>query len=187
MKDPGADQKLKRIVSELGIESRQVEVSVLKKAKLTDVMALVRELGAAGAPTVKISAPARGDLPKEVVVTPQNKLSGKPADCSLVVMISDNFAVDVWNVKGAGAARRHTKGQAGPDVSLAGETMTKELKKCDSKIAFFSSHGSLDWEYAHIMGGALVTKDGEKKLESIVLLDEVPTPGKPVEGLASEK
>ncbi len=179
LKDTGGPQKLKQIVSELPIKGKEVDLVVIKKAKLSDVTAVISELGAAGAPTVKVKADARGDLPKELIVTPQSKLSGVPAGCSVVTFITDKFETDVWTI-GGGTAKKHVKGFAGPDLSNAGESIKKDIKKCESKIAFFTAADGLEWEIAHLAGGALRVNDEEKKIESLVLLVEAPVPGRPV-------
>jgi hypothetical protein len=179
MKEAGGPEKLKKIVGELPIQGKQVELAVIKKAKLVDVAAVVRELGAAGAPSVKVKADSRGDLPKEIVVVPESKLSGESAGCSVVVFITDKFETDVWSISG-GTAKKHVKGFAGPDLSNAGESIKKDLAKCDSKVAFFTAAESLDWEIAHLAAGALRVSDDTKKIESLVLLNEAPVPGRPV-------
>lgn len=183
LKEQDGPAKLKKIVSELPIKGKEVDLVVLKNAKMTDVMAVVRELGAAGAPSIKVkSAEGRGDLPKEFSIVAQSKLADKPAACSVVAMISKNLATDVWAISG-GTGKRHVKGFAGPDLSNTGETLQKVLKKCDSKIAFFSADDTLGWEMAHMMGGAILANDEEKKITTLVLLDEVPVPGRPIKGL----
>lgn len=181
-KKKGGPEKLAKDVAELPINGGQVPLKVEKKSALLDVVALVKELGANGAPTVKITADARGDLPKELVVVPQSKLVGKPPPCSIVATILKSYETEVWTIKGS-RALKGPKGLAGPDMSMAGDTLSKELKKCDSKYAFFSADESLTWEYAHMIAGAIVAADKDKKIEHLVLLDEVPVPGREVKGL----
>ncbi len=182
LKEQDAANRLKKIVGELPIQGKEVQLLVLKKAKIPDVFALVREIGASQATSIRIkAAEGRGDLPKEFVIYPQAKLKDKPAACSIVGMVSKNLATDIWAVKG-GTGKRHVKGFAGPDLSNTGETLQKMLKKCDSKVAFFSADDSLDWELAHMIGGAILANDTEKKISTLVLLDEVPVPGRPVKG-----
>jgi hypothetical protein len=182
LKEQDGPAKLKKVVSELPINGKEVPLVILKKAKIPDVLAVVRELGAAGAPSVKVKVgEGRGDLPKEFSIVPQSKLTEKPQACAVVAMISKNLATDVWGIKG-GTGKRHVKGFAGPDLSNTGETLKKVLKKCDSKIAFFSADESLDWELAHMIGGAILANDEDKKITTLVLLDEAPVPGRPVKG-----
>lgn len=180
---PGGPEKLVKTVGELPIDGKEVPIKIEKNAKLTDVVALVRELGLKGAPTVKITAESRGDLPKEIVVVPQSKMSGAPPPCSVVAIITKTFETDVWSIKGT-TAKKGPKGFAGPDMSMAGETLAKELKGCDSKYAFFSADDTLSWTYAHMIAGAIRAADADKKIEHLVLLDEVPVPGRAVKDLA---
>jgi hypothetical protein len=182
LKEKDGPAKLKKVISELPIKGKEVPLVILKKAKIPDVLAVVKELGAAGAPSVKIKVgEGRGDLPKEFSIVPQGKLADKPPACAVVAMVSKNLATDVWAITG-GTGKRHVKGFAGPDLSNTGETLKKAIKKCDSKIAFFSADESLDWELAHMIGGAILANDEEKKLTTLVLLDEAPVPGRPVKG-----
>jgi biopolymer transport protein ExbD len=183
LKEQGGAEMLKAIVAELPVKGRDLELVVLKKAKVPDVVAAVRELGAAGAKSIKIKADARNDLPEVLPTVPLRGLGEKPPACSLVVMITAKLETDVWSL-GGGAAKMHKKGFAGPDLSNAGESIAKELKRCDSKYAFFAADSSLAWEHAHMAGGALLANDKDKKLAQLVLLtDEEPVPGRPIKGL----
>ncbi|NUP07380.1 MAG: biopolymer transporter ExbD [Polyangiaceae bacterium] len=175
----GGLAKLKKDVAELPIDGKEVPITIEKKAKLKDVVALVDALGEKGAPTVRITADSRGDLPKEIVVVPQAKMVGTPPPCSVVAIITKTFESDVWTIQGT-TAKKGPKGFAGPDMTLAGETLQKELKKCDSKYAFFSADDTLTWDYAHMIGGAIRAADADKKIEHLVLLSEVPVPGRAV-------
>ena len=179
MKENGGPEKLKKLVGALPIKGKEVDLVILKKAKVPDVMAVVHELGAAGAPTVKIKADGRDDLPKEFVIVPQSRLGEKPAGCSIAAMVNKDFSTAVWAIQG-GAGKKHSKGFAGPDLTLTGESIKKELKHCDSPVAFFSADDSLEWELAHNIGGTLLKADEEKKIKTLVLLDEVPVGGRPV-------
>lgn len=177
--EPGGDEKLKAAVAKLPIGGKQVEVTTLKKARTSDVVALVKALGEAGAPTVKVKTNGRDDLPKELILVPQKKLTEKPAACAIVVMVNKELATNVWTISG-GMGKRHAKGFAGPDLSNTSETLKKTIPKCDSSVAFLSSDGALDWELTHNLGGTLLNSDEEKKLKTLVLLDEPPVGGRPV-------
>ena len=128
---------------------------------------------------MKIKHDTRDDLPKELVVVPQSQFKDKPDPCSIVAIIAPKLETDVWNIGGA-LGKKHVKGFAGPDLSNAGETLQRDLKKCDSKVAFFTADESMGWELAHMIGGAIRIHDTEKKIEKLVLLDEVPVPGRAV-------
>jgi biopolymer transport protein ExbD len=180
LKEAGGPEKLARVVQALPIKGKEVTLVVLKNARAPDVVAVVRELGKAGAPTVRIKHETRPDLPKELVVVPQSQLKEAAPGCSIVAMITAKLETDVWNIGGGSTGKKHVKGFAGPDLSNAGETLQRDLKKCDSKIAFFSADESLEWEVAHMIGGAIMVNDTEKKIGKLVLLDEVPVAGRPV-------
>jgi len=180
LKEAGGPEKLASVVAALPIQGKEVTLVVLKNSNSADVVAVVRELGRAGAPTVRIRHETRPDLPKELVVVPQSQLKDTAPPCSIVAIITPKLETDVWNIGGGSTGKKHVKGFAGPDLSNAGETLQKDLKKCDSKIAFFSADDSLEWEVAHMIGGAIMVNDTEKKLEKLVLLDEVPVAGRPV-------
>jgi hypothetical protein len=179
LKEAGGPEKLASVVAALPIHGKEVTLVVLKKAKVPDVVAVVRELAKNGAPTVRIKHDTRDDLPKELVVVPQSQLKEKPDGCSVVAIIAPKLETDVWSIGGA-LGKKHVKGFAGPDLSNAGETLKRDLKKCDSKVAFFTADESMEWELAHMIGGAIMVNDTEKKIEKLVLLDEVPVPGRAV-------
>lgn len=184
MSDPDGPAKLKSIVAGLPIKGKGVTLAILKKAKTTDVVAVVNELGAAGAPTVTIKVgDTRKDLPSELVVTPRNQYTETPPACAVVGIITAKLETDIWAVQG-GTAKKHVKGMAGPDLSNAGESLQKDLKKCDAKVAFFTADDTHEWAVTHLIGGAIKVNDTEKKIEKLVLLDEVPVPGRPVKGLS---
>ena len=110
---------------------------------------------------------------------PLSKLTDKAPPCSVVAMVEKDISTSVWAVQG-GAGKKHDKGLAGPDLGNAGETLEKELKRCDSTIAFFSASPALSWELAHEIGGAVMVNDKEKKLKTLVFLEDAPVPGRPV-------
>lgn len=179
MKEKGGPEKLTRVVGELPIDGKQVDLVVLKKATTPDVVAVVVELGKAGAPTVNIKTEGREGLPKEIVVTPPGKVTD-PEGCSVTVMVLDDLSTAVWPLKGA-TGRKHRKGFAGPDLSNTAETITKEIEKCSSSVAYFSSDDSIPWQMAFNLAGTLLQADEEKKVQTLVLLPEAPVAGRKVE------
>ena len=179
LKENGGPEKLKRVIGDLKDKTKQIDLVVLKKAMVPDVIAVVHELGAVGVPSIKIKADGRDDLPKELIVIPQSKLTDKVAPCSVVAMVDKDLSTDVWAVQG-GAGRKHSKGFAGPDLTLTGDTLKKAFEKCESPVAFFSADESLEWELAHNIGGTMVKADATQKVKTLVLLDEIPVPGRAV-------
>jgi hypothetical protein len=58
----------------------------------------------------------------------------------------------------ARAPSRAPRASPAPTCRWRGDTLAKELKKCDSKYAFFSADESLPWEYGHMIAGAIVAR-----------------------------
>lgn len=178
MTEPNAAEKLTKLVKELPIEGKPVTLLVDKKAKIPYVAAVVTELGKAGAPKVILKTDGRDDMPKELSLTPQTRVSNPPA-CSEVAMVLKDFSTALWPLKG-GTARKQRKGQAGVDLSMTGSQITKDIEGCNSTYAFFSGEESIEWENAFNLGGAIVTSDEKKKIDTLVLLSQEPVAGRPV-------
>lgn len=178
LKDDAGKKKLHDIVAALPINGKEVTLIILQKAKVPDVTAVIHELGLAGAPTIRVSdGEARKDVPKELVITP--KVPDKVDGCAIVAMVEKDMSTAVWSIKG-GIGKKHDKGLAGPDLGNTGETLEKELKKCSSTVAFFAAAPTLNWELAHDIGGSVMVNDKEKKIATLVFLEEAPVPGREV-------
>ena len=171
-------EKLAQVVKDLPIEGKPVTLTVEKKAKTSYVAAVVTALGEAGAPKVTIKTDGRDDLPKEVAVTPEPRVAAPPA-CSLVATVRKELSTAVWPVKG-GTAKNQRKGFAGPDLTLTGEVVGKELERCDSTVAFFSGDDGVPWETAFNLAGTIVRADAKKRIDTLVLLREEPVAGRAV-------
>jgi biopolymer transport protein ExbD len=176
---PAGRKKLREIVAALPIKGEKVTITAIKKASVQDVFETTWELGKAGAPKVIIKTEARNDLPKELEVTPQSKITEADA-CSIVATVTKVADTGVWAFKG-GIGRRHRKGFAGPDLSNTGETIEKDLKRCKSDTAFFSAAYNMPWEHAFAMGGLIKKGDEDGKIAKLVLLGDEPVAGRKVE------
>lgn len=179
MSEPNAAEKLTKLVKALPIEGKPVTLIVEKKAKIPHVAAVVTELGKAGAPKVILKTDGRNDVPKELSITPESRVSSAPPPCSVATMVLKDFSTAVWPIRG-GTARKHSKGMAGPDLSNTGRQMEKDLEACDSTMAFFSTDEAVEWEAAYNLAGTLVLSDTKKKIDTLVLLSQVPVAGRPV-------
>ncbi|MFO0762091.1 MAG: biopolymer transporter ExbD [Byssovorax sp.] len=171
-------EKLAKAVKDLPINGAPVTLQAEKKAKTSHVAAVVAALGEAGAPKVIIKTDGRGDLPKEISVTPESRISSPPG-CSVTTTVLKDLSTAIWPVKGA-TAKRQRKGLAGPDLTHTGEEVTKEIAACDSTMAFFSSDDEVSWELAFNLAGTVVKADEKKKIDTLVLLREEPVAGRPV-------
>ncbi|MBK8251838.1 MAG: biopolymer transporter ExbD [Polyangiaceae bacterium] len=178
MQDPNAADKLTKLVKDLPIEGKPVTLLVEKKAKVAHVAAVVTELGKAGAPKVIIKTDGRNDVPKELNVVPEPRVSSPPP-CSIATMVLKDFSTAIWPIRG-GTARKHSKGMAGPDLSNTGQQVKKDIEACESSVAFFSSDESIDWELAFNLAGTVVVNDDKKKIDTLVLLSQIPVAGRPV-------
>ena len=170
--------KLAKIVKGLPINGNPVTIRADRKAKASHVSAVVEALGAAGAPKVTIKTDGRNDLPKELTVTPESRVTTAPA-CSNVVSVLKDFSTAVWSLKG-GLAKKQRKGLAGPDFSHTGETLEKSLAACDSSYAFFQGDDTVGWESIFNLAGTVQISDKKKRVDTLVLLHEDPVAGRPV-------
>lgn len=178
MKAQDAADKLAKIVKELPINNSPVTLLVDKKAKTPDVAAVVTELGVAGAPKVTLKTDGRDDLPKEIVVVPEGRISS-PAACAVSTMVMKDLSTAIWPFKG-GLGKRQRKGLAGPDLSQTGEQLTKEIAACSASVVFFSADEELPWEMAYNLAGTVLKSDEKKKIDTLVLVHTTPVAGRPV-------
>ena len=178
MADPQSVEKLAKVVKELPINGAPVTLIVEKKAKTPYVAAVVAALGEAGAPKVTIKTDGRDDLPKEITVTPEVRISALPA-CTVTTMVLKDLSTAIWPVKG-GTAKKQRKGMAGPDLSNTGEQITKDLAGCDSTMAVFSGDEAVPWENAFNLAGTALKADEKKKIDTLVLPREAPVAGRAV-------
>jgi biopolymer transport protein ExbD len=178
MQEQDAADKLAKLVKDMPINGQPVTLVVDKKAKIVHVAAVVTELGKAGAPKVVIKTEGRADVPKELSITPEPRVSSPPA-CSEAAMVLKDFSTALWPIKG-GTAKKQRKGFSGPDLSTTGEQLKKDLAGCDSTMAFFSSDETIEWQLAYNLAGTIVSSDEKKKIDTLVLLSQVPVAGRPV-------
>ena len=178
MADASGPEKLTKIVKELPIDGKPVTLQVEKKAKVSIAAAVVAALGDAGAPRVVIKTDGRNDLPTQLTVTPESRLTNVPG-CSVVATVLKDLSTAVWSYKGT-QAKKQRKGLAGPDLSHTGETLEKDLGACDSTTAFFSGDDSVGWESVFNLAGTVSVSDKKKRLETFVLLAEEPVAGRAV-------
>ena len=160
------------------MKGEPVTLTVDKKAKGAAVVAVIDELGAAGAPKVLVKTNGRGDLPKELTFTPQARVANAPG-CSLAVMVLKDLSTATWPIKG-GTGKRTRKGFAGPDLTHTSEALKKDIDACESKTAFVGSEAGVPWEDTFNLAATVLTSDEKKKIDTMVLLTEEPVAGRPV-------
>jgi hypothetical protein len=171
--------RLGDLVARLPIAGKPVEVQVSSKSSTSDVALLLGELGSKGAPSITVKTDGRGDLPKEIALVPEKRVQN-PDGCSIVAMVKEDLSTAVWPMKGDRMGSLHRKGLAGPDLTSTGEALVKDLKLCQSRTAFFAAASTLKWVMAFNIGALILKSDGDKKIDTLVLLSEEPVPGRPV-------
>jgi biopolymer transport protein ExbD len=174
--DATGPEKLVKIVKDLPINGKPVTVLADKKAKVSAVAAVVAALGDAGAPKVIVKTDGRNDLPKQIELTPESRVS-TPSGCSVVATILKDLSTAVWPAKG-GTAKKQRKGLAGPDLSHTSEQLEKDLASCDATSAFFSGDDTVGWESAFNLAGTVLNSDKKKHVDTLVLLREEPVAGR---------
>lgn len=181
--EPGAKEKIHKMVAALPLAGKEVTVLVEKEklaVPVEDMAVLIDELGKGGVGTVRVKAfKARNDVAKELVLTPVQQLKETPPPCSVVASVDKKLGSAVWPIKGGTAKRRET-GLGGPDLTLLAETLDKELKGCESTVVFFTAEGNIEWELAHNTGATLLAADSEKKVKQLVFIDPATEIGKEV-------
>jgi hypothetical protein len=171
-------EKLAEVIKGLPIDGKPVTLLVDRKAKTPLVAVVVTALGKAGAPKVMIKTDGRNDLPKEIGVTPETRVSSPPA-CAIASMVLKDLSTAIWPVKG-GLGKRQRKGLAGPDLTSTGDELKKEIAGCDSTMAFFSGEDTIPWELTFNLAGTVLTSDEKKKVDTLVLLHEAPVAGRAI-------
>ena len=159
-------------------EGVDVTVPVDRKAQLPWVIALIQEMNALGAKHVVIKTETRPEFPKELKFTPQAQVKN-PRPCSVVMVVREDRSTAVWKLSG-GTAMRRARGFAGPDLTTTAETLERFIKQCDESTAMFvSAQRPVEWGLAYDLAASAQKVDGAN-FDTIVLLEEEPTPGRPV-------
>ncbi|MCA9632320.1 MAG: hypothetical protein KC766_31925 [Myxococcales bacterium] len=157
------------------IDGKDVPLAVDRKAKLDWVMAMFDGLFKLGATHIVVKTETRPSFHASLSFTAQSKLTSAPA-CSIVATVLKDRGTAVWKLAG-GTATKRSKGFAGPDLSMTGETIEKRAAACkDSSNIFLSADEGIEWGLVYDLGAS--TKDLEKvKLDTFILLQERPVAG----------
>lgn len=161
------------------IDGKDVPLAVDRKAKLDWVMAMFESLGKLGASHIVVKTETRPTFHPTLSFTPQAKLTNAPT-CSVVATVLKDRGTAVWKLSG-GTASKRSKGFAGPDLSMTGETIERRAGACkDSTNIFLSADEGIEWGLVYDIGAS--TKELEKvKLDTFILLQTRPVAGHKVE------
>jgi len=177
----GATERLKTELEQHRsfLEKKEVRVAAERKVKPSYVGAMLAGLGAVGASRALIRTSTRGDLPPEVGFIAPDQARSAPS-CSVVAMILADRSTAVWHVQG-GTAGRRGKGMAGPDLTLTGETIVQQAKRCkESNVLFVAGAEGVEWGLIYDLAASSKTF-ATAVFADAALVSEPPTPGRPVD------
>jgi hypothetical protein len=158
--------------------SGDVPLRVDREADPTWVVAMVDEIAALGADRITVRTPTRPEFSQQLRLKPATRVDGTPS-CSIVAMVLADRGTAVWRLRGGRAAKR-SKGFAGPDLTMTGDTIVRLAKKCKESSTFFLSGAEgVEWGLVFDLGASTL-KLKDAKLETPVLLRKPPTPGRRV-------
>jgi hypothetical protein len=169
-----------RLKTELGqhrefIEGKEVRAAAERPVKPAYVAILVDALAALGATRVLVRTSTRSEFPGELSLTSLDRARAAPP-CSVVAMITEDRGSAVWSLKG-GLAHKRGKGMAGPDLTLTGETLTTNAKKCpESQMLFVGGAPGVEWGLVYDLAASAKTLP-KAYFSEITLLAESPVPG----------
>jgi hypothetical protein len=160
------------------VEGKDVIVIVDRHAKVPWVATYLDELGKLGPSKITIRTETRKEFSQDQRFIPEAKVQAPP--CSVVGMVTSDFGTAVWKLSG-GTAGKRTKGMAGPDLSMTGDTIERFAKGCKESSSFFISVADgIEWGLAFDLAASSRVLE-HAKFDSSVLLNEIPTPGHKVE------
>jgi hypothetical protein len=156
------------------LEGKDVQVLVDRKTKVPWVVTFLEELGKVGPSSITIRTDTRKEFSQDQRFVPEAKVQAPP--CSVVAMVTSDYATAVWKLSG-GVASKRSKGMAGPDLSMTGDTIERFGKACkDSKTFFLQVADGIEWGLAFDLGASSRVLE-HAKFDQSVLLSEIPTPG----------
>jgi hypothetical protein len=151
------------------IEGQTVSLVVMRNAKPSGALAVLSALRKAKAAAAVIRTDGRDgstqSLPIAFVPT--------AADCAAVAWIAKDGAIDVWPA-GGGTARRVIKGLAGPDMTLGGEAVRKQMSGCASSQLFVGSDETFTWGLVFDLATGALTAQGSHVSSAVLVPDAVP-------------
>lgn len=159
------------------LEGKDVTVIVDRKTKVPWVVTFLDELGKVGPSSITIRTDTRKEYNQDQRFVPEAKVQAPP--CSVVGMVTSDYATAVWKLSG-GVASKRSKGMAGPDLSMTGDTIERFAKACkDSKTFFVQVADGIEWGLAFDLAASSRVLE-HAKFDQSVLLSEIPTPGQKV-------
>lgn len=141
------------------------------------VVAMVQEIAALGADRITVTTPTRPEFSQQLRLKPTTKV--EVPSCSIVMMVLGDRGTAVWRLKGGTAAKR-SKGFAGPDLTMTGDTIVRLSKGCKESSTFFLSGAEgVEWGLVFDLGASALKLE-DARLDTPVLLPKPPIPGRSV-------
>jgi hypothetical protein len=159
-------------------EGKDTVLVVDRKTKVGWVVTYLDELAKLGVSNVTIRTETRKEFSQDQHFVPEAKVQAAP--CSVVGMVTSDYATAVWKLSG-GTAGKRSKGMAGPDLSMTGDTIERFAKGCKESSTFFVQVADgIEWGLAFDLAASSRVLE-HAKFDTSVLLSEIPTPGHKVD------
>lgn len=161
------------------IDGKDVLLKVDRKSKMKNVVMMMSALGKDGAKAITVKTQTREEYPGKVKFTPES-LVKNPEPCTVVAMVLKDRSSAVWRIRG-GTAIRHSKGLAGPDLSMTGDVIDRFAHGCKkSSTIYISAADNIEWGLAYDLA-ASTERLKKVKFDTVVLLEQTPVAGRKVE------
>ncbi len=151
------------------IEGQTVSMVVLRNAKPSGPLAVLYALRKAKAAAAIIHTDGRDGSTQSLPIS----FATSAPDCATVAWIAKDAAIDVWPA-GGGTAKRIIKGLAGPDMTLGGEAVRKQMSACSSSQIFVGSDEGLTWGLVFDLATGALTAPGSHVSAAVLVPDGVP-------------
>ncbi len=157
---------------------KDVHVVASRDTKTEWIVAMLKELDGIGAYALYVRTDTRKEFSGELQFLTAQKAANAPS-CSVVAIVRDDRGTAVWRLSG-GTASKRSRGFAGPDLAMTGDTLERYSKGCKtSDILFVSGAEGIEWGLVYDLA-ASAKKLEKANYQRLALLPEPPTAGRPV-------
>jgi hypothetical protein len=151
------------------IEGQTVSVVVMRNAKPSGPLAVIAALRKAKAAGAILRTDGRDGSTQKLPIS----FATSAPDCATVAWIAKDAAIDVWPA-GGGTAKRIVKGLAGPDMTLGGEAVQKQLSGCSASQIFVGEDEGLTWGLVFDLATNALVAPGCRANAAVLVADAVP-------------
>lgn len=164
-----ADRVAVFLASQPMIAGQTVSVVVMRNAKPSGPLAVLSALRKARAAAAVIRTAGRDGATLKLPIT----FAPSAADCATVAWIAKDAALDVWPA-GGGTAKRIPRGLAGPDMTLGGEAVQKQLSGCSALQIFVGADEAMTWGLEFDLATNALSVPGRGVSAAVLVADAVP-------------